>query len=171
MGAASNWVIFRTRWSPLQPNKNIKSDEKGGRWVVWLVCHPCQWEWQEWAQLGLHPICRPWEGTELIGSTADLNPCAQCMGNGVTTGIGTGNRALMHCSIIPKKKVEQIPMVSRVILPKLTYTVYLFCTLDQYIPASGFVTLIRSCFKVFISSNQQEKRAFVMATRVLSDLF
>ena len=35
------------------------------------VCQACQWEWQELAQLGLHPVLRPQEGTQLIGSTAE----------------------------------------------------------------------------------------------------
>ena len=50
--------------------------------------------------------------------------CALIMENDEKTGIGTGNRTIMHRSIFTKKKFEQIPMVSRVILPKLTYTVY-----------------------------------------------
>ena len=44
----------------------------------WLVCQACKWEWQDWAQLGLHPVSRPPEGTQLIGSRAGMNPCAQC---------------------------------------------------------------------------------------------
>ena len=35
-------------------------------------------EWKEWAQLGLLPVLRPQEHTQLIGSTADINPCTQC---------------------------------------------------------------------------------------------
>ena len=51
--------------------------EKGGREVAWLVCQACQWESQD---LGLHPVSRAQEGTQLISSTADMNPCAQWNG-------------------------------------------------------------------------------------------
>ena len=65
---------------------------KAGEGVAWLVCQACQWELQVWAQLGLHPVLRPQEGTP------DMNPCAQCRGDSLC--VLESNREMYSWSLL-----------------------------------------------------------------------